>query len=247
MVRKIFGTDGIRGKVNSEFINAEFAQKLGIACGKYFLSKSGSERSNRVIIGKDTRRSGYMLETALTSGFTSIGMDVFLLGPIPTPAVGMLTRSMRADLGVMISASHNNFEDNGIKFFGPDGFKLSDNVEKDLETVLEKIDLVEPSLVGRVKRIDEVLGRYTEAVKKSLPKELNLRDLTIVIDCANGSGYMCASNTLGIRSKRYTIRVEPNGFNINLNCGSTNTLMASELLLNIMQTLQFAWMGMQIE
>ena len=131
MVRKIFGTDGIRGKVNSEFINAEFAQKLGIACGKYFLSKSGDERSNRVIIGKDTRRSGYMLETALTSGFTSIGMDVFLLGPIPTPAVGMLTRSMRADLGVMISASHNHFEDNGIKFFGPDGFKLSDNVEKD--------------------------------------------------------------------------------------------------------------------
>ena len=119
MVRKIFGTDGIRGKVNSEFINAEFAQKLGIACGKYFLSKSGDERSNRVIIGKDTRRSGYMLETALTSGFTSIGMDVFLLGPIPTPAVGMLTRSMRADLGVMISASHNNFEDNGIKFIGP--------------------------------------------------------------------------------------------------------------------------------
>ena len=167
MVRKIFGTDGIRGKVNTQFITAEFAQKLGVACGKYFLSKSGGEGSNRVIIGKDTRRSGYMLETALTSGFTSIGMDVFLLGPIPTPAVGMLTRSMRADLGVMISASHNHFEDNGIKFFGPDGFKLSDNVEKDLETTLaKKIDLVEPSLVGRVKRIDEVLGRYTEAVKK---------------------------------------------------------------------------------
>ena len=197
MVRKIFGTDGIRGKVNSEFINAEFAQKLGIACGKYFLSKSGSERSNRVIIGKDTRRSGYMLETALTSGFTSIGMDVFLLGPIPTPAVGMLTRSMRADLGVMISASHNNFEDNGIKFFGPDGFKLSDRVEKDIERLLfDKIDLVGPSLVGRVKRIDEVLGRYTEAVKKSLPKNLNLRNLKIVVDCANGSAYKCAPQIL---------------------------------------------------
>ena len=232
MVRKIFGTDGIRGKVNTQFITAEFAQKLGVACGKYFLSKIGGEGSNSVIIGKDTRRSGYMLETALTSGFTSIGMDVFLLGPIPTPAVGMLTRSMRADLGVMISASHNHFEDNGIKFFGPDGFKLSDNVEKDLETILEKkIDLVEPSLVGRVKRIDEVLGRYTEAVKKSLPKELNLRDLTIVIDCANGSGYKCAPQILWeLGANVIPIGVEPNGFNINLNCGSTNTLMASELV-----------------
>ena len=232
MVRKIFGTDGIRGKVNTQFITAEFVQKLGVACGKYFLSKSGGEGSNRVIIGKDTRRSGYMLETALTSGFTSIGMDVFLLGPIPTPAVGMLTRSMRADLGVMISASHNHFEDNGIKFFGPDGFKLSDNVEKDLETTLaKKINLVEPSLVGRVKRIDEVLGRYTEAVKKSLPKALNLRDLTIVIDCANGSGYKCAPQILWeLGANVIPIGVEPNGFNINLNCGSTSTLMASELV-----------------
>ena len=232
MVRKIFGTDGIRGKVNSEFINAEFAQKLGIACGKYFLSKSGGERSNRVIIGKDTRRSGYMLETALTSGFTSIGMDVFLLGPIPTPAVGMLTRSMRADLGVMISASHNNFEDNGIKFFGPDGFKLSDRVEKDIERLLfDKIDLVGPSLVGRVKRIDEVLGRYTEAVKKSLPKNLNLRNLKIVVDCANGSAYKCAPQILWeLGAKVIPFGVNPNGFNINLNCGSTNTLKASELV-----------------
>ncbi len=210
MVRKIFGTDGIRGKVNSEFINAEFAQKLGIACGKYFLSKSGSERSNRVIIGKDTRRSGYMLETALTSGFTSIGMDVFLLGPIPTPAVGMLTRSMRADLGV----------------------KLSDRVEKDIERLLfDKIDLVGPSLVGRVKRIDEVLGRYTEAVKKSLPKNLNLRNLKIVVDCANGSAYKCAPQILWeLGAKVIPFGVNPNGFNINLNCGSTNTLKASELV-----------------
>ena len=232
MVRKIFGTDGIRGKVNTDFITAEFAQKLGIACGKYFLSNGGKEKSNRVIIGKDTRRSGYMLETALTSGFTSIGMDVFLLGPIPTPAVGMLTRSMRADLGVMISASHNHFEDNGIKFFGPDGFKLSDNVEKDIETILnKKIDLVKPSLVGRVKRIDEVLGRYTEAVKKSLPKTINLRNLTIVVDCANGSAYKCAPQILWeLGAKVIPIGVNPNGYNINLNCGSTNTLKASELV-----------------
>ena len=232
MVRKIFGTDGIRGKVNTKFINAEFMQKLGIACGKYFLSKSGQEKSNRVIIGKDTRRSGYMLETALTSGFTSIGMDVFLLGPIPTPAVGMLTRSMRADLGVMISASHNHFEDNGIKFFGPDGFKLSDFVEKEIELLLtKKINLVEPSLVGRVKRIDEVLGRYTEAVKKSLPKTLNLRNLTIVIDCANGSAYKCAPQILWeLGANVIPLGVDPNGYNINLNCGSTNTSRASKLV-----------------
>ena len=157
---------------------------------------------------------------------------MFLVGAIPTPAVGMLTRSMRADLGIMISASHNHFEDNGIKFFGPDGFKLSDNVEKDIEkTLAKKIDLVEPSLVGRVKRIDEVLGRYTEAVKKSLPKALNLRDLTIVIDCANGSGYKCAPQILWeLGAKVIPIGVEPNGYNINLNCGSTNTLTASELV-----------------
>ena len=174
-----------------------------------------------------------MLETALTSGFTSIGMDVFLLGPIPTPAVGMLTRSMRADLGVMISASHNNFEDNGIKFFGPDGLKLSDRVEKDIERLLfDKIDLVGPSLVGRVKRIDEVLGRYTEAVKKSLPKNLNLRNLKIVVDCANGSAYKCAPQILWeLGAKVIPFGVNPNGFNINLNCGSTNTLKASELVI----------------
>ena len=159
-------------------------------------------------------------------------MDVFLLGPIPTPAVGMLTRSMRADLGVMISASHNNFEDNGIKFFGPDGFKLSDLVEKDIERLLfDKIDLVGPSSVGRVKRIDEVLGRYTEAVKKSLPKNLNLRNLKIVVDCANGSAYKCAPQILWeLGAKVIPLGVNPNGFNINLNCGSTYTLKAAELV-----------------
>ena len=138
MVGKIFGTDGIRGKVNSALINASFVQRVGIACGQYLSSVNHSESSNRIIIGKDTRRSGYMLETALTSGFTSVGMDVFLLGPIPTPAVGMLTRSMKAELGVMITASHNHYEDNGIKFFGHDGFKLSDTVAQGIALLISK-------------------------------------------------------------------------------------------------------------
>ena len=190
MVGKIFGTDGIRGKVNSALINASFVQRVGIACGQYLSSVNHSEGSNRIIIGKDTRRSGYMLETALTSGFTSVGMDVFLLGPIPTPAVGMLTRSMRAELGVMITASHNHYEDNGIKFFGHDGFKLSDTVEQEIELLLSKeAELKTSNLIGRVKRIDEVLGRYIEFVKTSLPRNLRLNGLKVVIDCANGSAY----------------------------------------------------------
>ena len=232
MTGKIFGTDGIRGKVNSTLISASFAQKIGMACGQYFSSKIRSGRSNRVIIGKDTRRSGYMLETALTSGFTSVGMDVFLLGPIPTPAVGMLTRSMRAELGVMISASHNHFDDNGMKFFGPDGFKLSDRVENEIELLLsKKVKLVDPEMVGRVKRVDEVLGRYVEFVKTSLPRKLRLRGLKIVVDCANGAAYKCAPQILWeLGAKVIPFGVEPNGYNINLNCGSTDTKLAGELV-----------------
>ena len=232
MTIKIFGTDGIRGKVNSTLISASFVQKIGIACGQYLSSKDLSGRSNRVIIGKDTRRSGYMLETALTSGFTSLGMDVFLLGPIPTPAVGMLTRSMRAELGVMITASHNHYEDNGIKFFGHDGFKLSDSVENEIETLLlSKSNCNNSDLVGRVKRIDEVLGRYIEFVKTSLPKNLMLNGLKVVIDCANGAAYKCAPQILWeLGAKVIPLGVEPNGYNINLNCGSTDTSKAAELV-----------------
>ncbi len=232
MTRKIFGTDGIRGKVNSTLISASFAQKIGIACGQYLSSKGLSGRSNRVIIGKDTRRSGYMLETALTSGFTSVGMDVFLLGPIPTPAVGMLTRSMRAELGVMITASHNHYEDNGIKFFGHDGFKLSDSVENEIEALLlSKLKWNNSDLIGRVKRIDEVLGRYIEFVKTSLPRNLMLNGLKIVIDCANGAAYKCAPQILWeLGAKVIPLGVDPNGYNINFNCGSTDTSRAGELV-----------------
>ena len=232
MTRKIFGTDGIRGKVNSSLISASFAQKIGAVCGQYLSAKDLSGRSNRIIIGKDTRRSGYMLETALTSGFTSIGMDVFLLGPIPTPAIGMLTRSMRAELGVMITASHNHYNDNGIKFFGHDGFKLSDSVEHEIEGLLsDKPKLNGSNLIGRVKRIDEVLGRYTEFVKTSLPRNLRLNGLKVVIDCANGAAYKCAPQILWeLGAKVIPCAVEPNGYNINLNCGSTDTKMAGELV-----------------
>ncbi|MFL2790298.1 MAG: phosphoglucosamine mutase [Paracoccaceae bacterium] len=232
MAGRIFGTDGIRGKVNSTLINANFVQRVGIACGQYLSSFNRSGSSNRVIIGKDTRRSGYMLETALTSGFTSIGIDVFLLGPIPTPAVGMLTRSMRAELGVMITASHNHFEDNGIKFFGHDGFKLSDCVEREIELLLsEETKLKTSNMIGRVKRIDEVLGRYIEFVKTSLPRNLRLNGLKVVIDCANGSAYKCAPQILWeLGAKVIPFAVEPNGYNINLNCGSTNTSLAGELV-----------------
>ncbi len=232
MVKKIFGTDGIRGKVNSPLISASFAQKIGTACGRYLSSKGLSGRSNRIIIGKDTRRSGYMLETALTSGFTSIGMDVFLLGPIPTPAVGMLTRSMRAELGVMITASHNHYTDNGIKFFGYDGFKLSEDVENEIEDFLSKeFNPNGSDLIGRVKRIDEVLGRYIEFVKTSLPRKLRLNGLKVVIDCANGAAYKCAPQILWeLGAKVIPFGVEPNGYNINLNCGSTDTKMAGELV-----------------
>ena len=224
MGRKLFGTDGVRGLANSEPITAETALKLALAAGAHFTR--GSHR-HRVIIGKDTRLSGYMLETALTSGFLSMGMDVMLLGPMQTPAVGMLTRSMRADLGVMISASHNPYEDNGIKLFGPDGFKLNDEIETEIETRLANNDLAKslaPSAeLGRAKRIDDAPGRYIEFVKSSFPKGSSLEDLKVVIDCAHGAAYRVAPTVLWeLGAEVIAVGVEPNGTNINRNCGAVH-------------------------
>jgi phosphoglucosamine mutase len=221
MVRKHFGTDGIRGRANGE-ITPELALKVGQAAGLIF--RRGDHR-HRVLIGKDTRLSGYMIETALVAGFTSVGMDVLLTGPIPTPAVGMLTRSMRADIGVMISASHNPYDDNGIKLFGPDGFKLSDEVEHQIEELMDS-DLAKrlaksPDL-GRAKRIDGVQDRYIEFAKRTLPKNLSLGGLRIVVDCANGAAYRVAPEALReLDAEVISIGIEPNGFNINRECGST--------------------------
>ncbi len=219
MTRKIFGTDGARGLANKPPITAEIALRLGISAGHYFSSENGA---NRVVIGKDTRRSGYMLENALTAGFTSVGMNVFLLGPVPTPAVGLLTGSMRADLGVMISASHNSFEDNGIKFFGPDGFKLSDFDESEIEELFTKnLPLVKSELIGKARRINDGLGRYVEAVKTSLPSGIRLNGLKIVVDCANGASYKAAPEILWeLGAEVVAIGNNPNGYNINADCGS---------------------------
>ena len=221
MVRKYFGTDGIRGRANG-VITPELALKVGQAAGLIF--RRGDHR-HRVLIGKDTRLSGYMIETALVAGFTSVGMDVLLTGPIPTPAVGMLTRSMRADLGAMISASHNPFEDNGIKLFGPDGFKLSDEVEQQIEALIDA-DLVKKLAkggdLGRAKRIDGVQDRYIEFAKRTLPRNLSLGGLRVVIDCANGAGYRVAPDALReLDAEVIAIGIEPDGFNINRECGST--------------------------
>lgn len=221
MVRKYFGTDGIRGLTNS-VITPELAMKVGQAAGLTF--KSGDHR-HRVIIGKDTRLSGYMIENALVAGFTSVGVDVLLLGPIPTPAVAMLTPAMRCDLGVMISASHNSFEDNGIKIFGPDGYKLSDIVETEIEQLLERdlsSRLAKSPSIGRAKRIDSVDSRYIEFTKRTLPRNINLDGLRVVIDCANGAAYKVAPAALWeLRADVIEIGVEPNGFNINKDVGST--------------------------
>ncbi|MEP1576916.1 phosphoglucosamine mutase [Roseibium album] len=223
-MRKFFGTDGIRGQANSYPMTAEMALKVGMAAGLAF--KNGGHR-HRVVIGKDTRLSGYMLEYAMVAGFTSVGMDVFLLGPMPTPAVAMLTRSLRTDLGVMISASHNAFHDNGIKFFGPDGFKLSDDIERQIE------DLIETDLtsclagtrdLGRAKRIDGAQQRYIEFAKRTLPREMSLEGLRVVIDCANGAAYKVAPEALWeLGADVISMGVTPDGFNINKECGSTST------------------------
>ena len=221
MTRKYFGTDGIRGKANG-VITPELAMRVGQATGLVF--QRGDHR-HRVVIGKDTRLSGYMIEYAMVAGLTSVGMDVLLLGPVPTPAVAMLTRSMRADVGVMISASHNPFEDNGIKLFGPDGFKLSDEVEAEIESLLDQ-DLG-PRLsksrdLGRAKRIESVHARYIEYAKRTLPRALSLEGLRIVLDCANGAAYKVAPEALWeLGAEVFTIGDEPDGFNINRDVGST--------------------------
>src|SRR5438132_459274 len=221
MTRKYFGTDGIRGRANGT-ITPELALKVGQAAGIVF--RRGEHR-HRVVIGKDTRLSGYMIETALVAGFTSVGMDVLLLGPMPTPAVGMLTRLMRADLGVMISASHNPFDDNGIKLFGPDGFKLSDEAEHRIEAMLDSDlgkKLAKGADLGRAKRIDGVQDRYIEFAKRTLPKNLSLEGLRIVIDCAHGAAYRVAPEALReLDAEVIAIGIEPDGFNINRECGST--------------------------
>src|ERR1700738_623886 len=223
MARKYCGTDGVRGRANG-VITPELALKVGQAAGLIF--RRGDHR-HRVLIGKDTRLSGYMIETALVAGFTSVGMDVLLTGPIPTPAVGMLTRSMRADLGVMISASHNPFDDNGIKLFGPDGFKLNDDVERQIEGLVDSEltkKLAKGADLGRAKRIDGVQDRYIEFAKRTLPKNLSLGGLRIVIDCAHGAGYRVAPEALReLDAEVIAIGVEPDGFNINRECGSTET------------------------
>jgi phosphoglucosamine mutase len=222
MVRKYFGTDGIRGRANAA-ITPELALKVGQAAGLVF--HRGDHR-HRVVIGKDTRLSGYMIETALVAGFTSVGMDVLLLGPMPTPAVAMLTRSMRADLGVMISASHNPYDDNGIKLFGPDGYKLSDGVERDIEQWLDadvSKKLAASGDLGRAKRIDGVQDRYIEFAKRTLPRDLSLDGLRVVVDCANGAGYRVAPEALWeLGAEVIPLGVDPDGFNINKECGSTD-------------------------
>ena len=225
MSRKYFGTDGIRGKANSFPMTPDIAMKVGMAVGHLF-RHSGQAR--RVVIGKDTRRSGYMLENALVAGFTATGMDVFLLGPIPTPAVAMLCRSLRADIGVMISASHNPFYDNGIKLFGPDGFKLSDDLEIQIEKMIEEdmsSILVSHGDVGKAKRVDGDIYRYIEFAKRTLPRNLSLEGLRIVVDCANGAAYKVAPAALWeLGAEVITINDKPNGININEDCGSTHPI-----------------------
>ncbi|WP_417813631.1 phosphoglucosamine mutase [Thalassospira alkalitolerans] len=224
MSRKYFGTDGIRGTANTAPMTAEIALKVGMAAGHYF---TRGDHRHRVVIGKDTRLSGYMLEPALVAGFTSMGMDVMLVGPMPTPAVAMLTKSMRADIGVMISASHNPYQDNGIKLFGPDGFKLSDDVELEIEVMMESdmsALLVSADKLGRAQRIDDAPGRYIEAGKSSLPSSVTLEGLKIVLDCANGAAYSVAPKVLReLGADVIEIGTKPNGLNINAECGSTHT------------------------
>lgn len=222
--RKYFGTDGIRGLANSHPMTAEVALRVGLAAGKLFRRDHG--RRHLVVIGKDTRLSGYMIEPALVAGFTSMGMDVRLFGPLPTPAVAMMTRSMRADLGVMISASHNAYTDNGIKLFGPDGYKLSDERELEIEAHMDEglqEGLAAADSLGRVQRVDDAQARYVEIAKASFPRHLNLNGLRVVIDCANGAAYKVAPAVLyELGAEVLKVGVDPNGFNINSDCGSTH-------------------------
>lgn len=221
MADRLFGTDGVRGQANHWPMTAELALRLATAAGRHFRS---DKQEHRVVIGKDTRLSGYMIENALTAGFTSTGMNVFLLGPVPTPAIGYLTHSMRADVGVMISASHNPASDNGIKFFGPDGFKLSDEAEEAIEALMGgDVSLAAPENIGRAKRIEDARGRYVEYAKTTFPGRRRLDGLRIVIDCANGAAYRTAPEVLWeLGAEVIPIGVDPNGYNINRDCGSTH-------------------------
>ena len=232
MAAKLFGTDGIRGTANISPMTAEIALKVGMAAGQIF---TRGDHRHTVVIGKDTRLSGYMLEPALAAGFIGMGMDVILVGPMPTPAVAMLTRSLRADLGVMISASHNPFEDNGIKLFGPDGYKLSDSTEAQIELLIDKSSpeiLASPNKLGRAKRLEDAEGRYIEFAKNTFPKGLRLDGLKIVVDCANGAGYKVAPAALWeLGSDVVELGVSPDGFNINEDCGSTNTDLMCETVV----------------
>ena len=221
MGRKFFGTDGIRGRTNQGTMTAVTAMRVGQAAGRYFLR---GDHRHRVIIGKDTRLSGYMMENALVAGFTSVGMDVIMTGPLPTPAIALLTRELRADLGVMISASHNPYEDNGIKLFGPDGFKLSDAAEEAIEAGIEngEIPLAEAAEIGRARRIEDSRGRYIHAVKQSIPEDVRFDDLKIVVDCAHGAAYQVAPTAIWeLGAKVIALGVNPNGVNINDGVGST--------------------------
>jgi phosphoglucosamine mutase len=227
MGRNYFGTDGIRGRTNAGVMTAATAMKVGQAAGTRFLRGS---HKHRVVIGKDTRLSGYMIENALVAGFTSVGMDVVLLGPMPTPAVALLTRELRADVGVMISASHNPYEDNGIKLFGPDGFKLSDSDEAAIEAMLEQdLALASAEQIGRARRIEDARGRYIHAVKASLPDDIRLDGLKIVVDCANGAAYQVAPSAVWeLGAEVVAVGVNPNGININDKCGSTHLELVKE-------------------
>ncbi|HNQ91442.1 MAG TPA: phosphoglucosamine mutase [Alphaproteobacteria bacterium] len=228
MTRKYFGTDGIRGRANTHPMTADIALKVAMATSR-LMKRDDGDAHNRVVIGKDTRLSCYMLEQALTSGFLAMGMDVVLTGPIPTPAVAMLTRSLRADIGVMISASHNKFEDNGIKLFGHDGYKLPEEMEREIESWIDNPDLVskdlpEPADVGRANRMDDAIGRYVEFVKSSFPRGQTLSGLKIVVDCANGAAYKVAPLALWeLEAEVVAMSVAPNGKNINKDCGATAT------------------------
>ena len=230
MARKYFGTDGIRGRTNAGAMTAEMAMKVGQAAGAHFLR---GDHKHRVVIGKDTRLSGYMVENALVAGFTSVGMDVVQFGPIPTPAVAMLTRSMRADLGVMISASHNPYEDNGIKLFGPDGFKLSDEDELAIEALLDQPPLLAKSMdIGRARRVEDARGRYIHAVKTTVPEHVRFDGLHVVLDCANGAAYQVAPAAIWeLGAKVTAIGVNPNGKNINDRIGSTHPATLQETVV----------------
>ncbi len=230
-MRKLFGTDGVRGTANTHPMTAEMALRIGAAVGRYF--RRDKSHVHRVVIGKDTRLSGYMFENALTAGLTSTGMNVLLLGPVPTPAVGLLTPSMRADLGVMISASHNPASDNGIKFFGPDGFKLSDEAEAEIEALIDAgVEPAQAGNIGRAKRIDDGRFRYVERVKSTFPAGMRLDGIKVVVDCANGAAYRAAPEVLWeLGAEVIPVGVSPDGYNINQDCGSTKPQTAAETVV----------------